>query len=156
MPVTVYGAGAIGGITGAALVEAGHDVLLVDSDAAHVGAMRAQGLTIERDGSATTTPVRAIEPAALGRDLELVLLAVKSQHTPGALRELAPRLASTGFIVSLQNGLNEDLIAQAVGAERTVGCLVNWAADWIAPAASGTAGTARSSSASWTGRSPPA
>src|SRR5206468_2504691 len=36
-------------------------------------------------------------------------------------------------IVSLQNGLNEELIARAVGAGRTVGCLVNWAADWIAP-----------------------
>ena len=35
--------------------------------------------------------------------------------------------------VSLQNGLNEELIARAVGAERTVGCLVNWAADWTAP-----------------------
>jgi ketopantoate reductase len=36
MPITVYGAGAIGGITGAALARAGHDVLLVDSAAAHV------------------------------------------------------------------------------------------------------------------------
>src|SRR5439155_1559977 len=35
--------------------------------------------------------------------------------------------------VSLQNGLSEELIAQAIGAGRTVGCLVNWAADWVAP-----------------------
>jgi len=35
--------------------------------------------------------------------------------------------------VSLQNGLNEELIAAAVGARRTVGCLVNWAADWTGP-----------------------
>jgi len=46
---------------------------------------------------------------------------------------LTPRLAADGAIVSLQNGLNEELIARAVGAPRTVGCLVNWAADWIAP-----------------------
>ena len=31
--VTVYGAGAIGGVTGAALAKAGHDVLLVDQAA---------------------------------------------------------------------------------------------------------------------------
>jgi len=62
-----------------------------------------------------------------------VLLAVKSQDTPAALEVLAPRLAPDGAIVSLQNGLNEELIAAAVGAQRTVGCLVNWAADWQAP-----------------------
>jgi ketopantoate reductase len=39
MKVTVYGAGAIGGTTGAALARAGHDVLLVDSHAPHVGAI---------------------------------------------------------------------------------------------------------------------
>src|SRR4030095_1992867 len=33
----------------------------------------------------------------------------------------------------LQNGLSEELIAQAVGAERTVGCLVSWPAAGPAP-----------------------
>jgi 2-dehydropantoate 2-reductase len=133
MRITVYGAGAIGGITGAALARAGHEVLLVDRDAAHVEAMNGRGLTVEHDGVATRTPARAVEPAGLDGGLELVLLAVKSQHTSDALRVLAPRLAPTGCIVSLQNGLGEELIAQAVGADRTVGCLVNWAADWIEP-----------------------
>ena len=133
MTITVYGAGAIGGVTGAALARAGHDVLLVDRADDHVAAMNAHGLTIEGREGAVTVPVRAVSPGALGSDLELVLLAVKSQDTPGALEVLAERLAPAGAIVSLQNGLNEELIARAVGARRTVGCLVNWAADWIAP-----------------------
>jgi 2-dehydropantoate 2-reductase len=133
MKVTVYGAGAIGGTTGAALARAGHDVLLVDSHAPHVEAINARGLTIERDGQSTTTRVPAVLPAELGRDLPLILLAVKSHHTAEVLREVAPRLAASGTIVSLQNGLSEELIAEAVGASRTVGCLVNWAADWQEP-----------------------
>jgi 2-dehydropantoate 2-reductase len=133
MVVTVYGAGAIGGTTGAALARAGHDVLLVDSHAPHVEAINTEGLTIERDGKVTTTRVRAVTPADLGKDLPLVLLAVKSHHTPEALAELVPRLAPASTVVSLQNGLSEELIAQAIGSERTVGCLVNWAADWIGP-----------------------
>jgi 2-dehydropantoate 2-reductase len=133
MTITVYGAGAIGGVTGAALARVGHDVVLVDRAADHVAAMNAHGLTIERRSGTTTIPVRAITPDALGHDLELVLLAVKSQDTPGALDVLAPRLATDGAIVSLQNGLNEELIASSVGAHRTVGALVNWAADWTAP-----------------------
>jgi 2-dehydropantoate 2-reductase len=133
MTITVYGAGAIGGITGARLAQAGHDVLLVDRAADHVAAINARGLTIETREGSVTIPVRAITPDALGHGLPLVLLAVKSQDTPGALQVLAPRLAADGTIVSLQNGLNEELIAAAVGEHRTVGCLVNWAADWQAP-----------------------
>jgi 2-dehydropantoate 2-reductase len=133
MIITIYGAGAIGGITGARLAQAGHEVLLVDRAEDHVAAMNARGLTIESREGAVTIPVRATTPGALGCGLELVLLAVKSQDTPAALDVLATRLASEGAIVSLQNGLNEELIASAVGAHRTVGCLVNWAADWQAP-----------------------
>jgi 2-dehydropantoate 2-reductase len=131
--ITVYGAGAIGGITGAALARAGHDVLLVDRFDEHVDAINRDGLTVERKGVDTTTKVRAVTPDQLGRDLSLVLLAVKSHHTAEALAVLTSRLAAAGTIVSLQNGLSEELIAEAVGAERTVGCLVNWAADWAAP-----------------------
>jgi 2-dehydropantoate 2-reductase len=133
MTITVYGAGAIGGITGARLAQAGHDVLLVDKAADHVAAMNAGGLTIETREGAVIIPVRASTPEALGSGLALVLLAVKSQDTAAALDVLAPRLAADGAIVSLQNGLNEELIAAVVGAHRTVGCLVNWAADWQAP-----------------------
>jgi 2-dehydropantoate 2-reductase len=133
MTITIYGAGAIGGITGARLAQAGHDVLLVDKADDHVGAMNARGLTIEARGGAVTVPVRAITPGALAAGLELVLLAVKSQDTVAALEVLKPRLAPDGAIVSLQNGLNEETIAATVGERRTVGCLVNWAADWQAP-----------------------
>ncbi len=131
--ITVYGAGAIGGVTGAALARAGHDVLLVDRAADQVAAMNANGLTIDRRDGSLTVPVRAITHDTLGPGLELVLLAVKSQDTPASLEVLTPRLAADGVIVSLQNGLNEERIAAAAGARRTIGCLVNWAADWTAP-----------------------
>ena len=133
MTITVYGAGAIGGSTGARLAQAGHDVLLVDKAADHVAAMNGGGLTFDSRQGSVTIAVRAITPDGLGTGLELVLLAVKSQDTPAALQVLGSRLAPGGAIVSLQNGLNEEFIARAVGAERTVGCLVNWAADWQAP-----------------------
>src|SRR2546422_9709181 len=131
--VTVYGAGAIGGYTGAALARAGHDVLLVDLAEAHVAEMKESGLTIETPEGRWTAPVRAVTPHDFGGQHDLVLLAVKSQHPGDALRTLVPHLAPRGILVSLQNGLNEELIAGHIGAWRTVGCLVNWAADWIAP-----------------------
>src|SRR5205823_6632493 len=50
-----------------------------------------------------------------------------------ALAAVGPRLAPGGFVVSLQNGLNEPVIAAAVGAERVVGAFVNFGADRIGP-----------------------
>jgi 2-dehydropantoate 2-reductase len=133
MAVTIVGAGAIGGVTGASLTRAGHDVLLVDQAADHVAAMNAGGLAIVTPEGVWTAAVRAVTPDALPPTLDLVLLAVKAQHTRVALERIAPRLDARGTVVSLQNGLNEAVIAARVGQARTVGCLVNWAADWIAP-----------------------
>src|SRR2546428_11036847 len=130
MPITIYGAGAIGGITGARLARAGHDVLLVDKAEDHVAAMNARGVTIDSRAGSLTVPVRAITPGALGRDLALVLLAVKSQDTPAALEVLAPRLAADGAIVSLQNGLNEERIAPPVGERPPAARRANWRAAW--------------------------
>src|SRR5882724_13472956 len=115
MTITIFGAGAIGGTTGAALAEAGHDVLLVDNHAPHVEAINAQGLTVEREGKATTTRVRAVLSGDLGQGLDLVMLAVKSHHTGDALGVLVPRLAAGGPGGSPRTGFAGGKIAGAVG-----------------------------------------
>ncbi|MHB8643485.1 MAG: amidase family protein [Gaiellaceae bacterium] len=129
----VVGSGAIGGTVGARMVQAGHSVLFCDADAAHVAALNENGLAIEGPVEEFTVPAQAVSPAALPDALGPVLLAVKSQHTEAALREIVPRLAPDGFVVSLQNGVNEPLIASLAGTERTVGAFVNFGADYLAP-----------------------
>ena len=61
------------------------------------------------------------------------MLAVKAHHTEGAVRALAPHLADDGAVVSAQNGLNEIVIAKVVGEARTIGCFVNFGADYLEP-----------------------
>jgi 2-dehydropantoate 2-reductase len=133
MRVTVWGAGAIGGFTGGSLARAGQDVLLVDSHAEHVAALNADGLAVEDSRGGWRVPVAAALPGTVEGPLGLVLLAVKSPATPEAIEQILPHLGPDSTVVSLQNGLNEELIAQRIGAHRTVGCLVNWSADWLAP-----------------------
>jgi 2-dehydropantoate 2-reductase len=62
-----------------------------------------------------------------------VIIAVKGQFTPAALRTVVPLLAPDGVVISMQNGLNEEQIADAIGAERTIGCLVHYGAYYIEP-----------------------
>jgi 2-dehydropantoate 2-reductase len=128
-PVTVWGAGAMGGSIGAWLRRAGRDVRFVDADAAHVQAIRERGLQITGPVDAFTVRAPAALPSEVDARLGTVLLAVKAHHTDSALDGLAPRLAADGFIVSVQNGLNERTIAARVGERRTVGCFVNFGAD---------------------------
>jgi 2-dehydropantoate 2-reductase len=133
MEYVVVGAGAIGGTVGARLARDGHEVLLCDADPEHVAAVNARGLELEGPVEQLTVRVPAILPDELPDELGAVLLAVKSQHTGAALTAIAPRLAPDGFVVSLQNGVNEPAIADRIGAERTVGGFVNFGADYLAP-----------------------
>ena len=129
----VVGAGAIGGTVGAQLLRAGHDVLFCDADPDHVDAINRDGLRIEGPVETFTVAARAVLPSELPDCLDAVLLAVKAQHTGEALEAVVPRLARDGFVVSLQNGVNEPLVASLVGEERTVGAFVNFGADYLAP-----------------------
>lgn len=119
--IAVVGAGAIGGFVGAKLLDAGVGVTFVEANEAHAAAMREHGLRVS---GATSLHVRP--RVELPDELHTVLLAVKARHTADALETIAPRLARDGFVVSLQNGLEEYRIAAAVGARRTVGAALTF------------------------------
>src|SRR5690348_3430947 len=115
MKLTVVGAGAIGGVCGAYLIKAGHDVTFVDVVEEHVRIINDHGLTIEGINGEFTVPATAIHPRDLAGPLDAVMIAVKALHTEAAARQMLPYLAEDGYIVSLQNGLNEETISAVVG-----------------------------------------
>jgi 2-dehydropantoate 2-reductase len=131
--VTIWGAGAIGAMVGAWLAQAGVDVLLVDTNLAHVEAMKRSGLRITGMRGDHHVSVKVALPEEVEGPLGLVLLAVKCHHTERAVATIQPLLAGHGYVVSMQNGLNEELIAAELGSDRTVGCFVNFSADWQRP-----------------------
>jgi 2-dehydropantoate 2-reductase len=132
-PILIWGAGAIGGTVGAFLARAGKDVLFVDRAAEHVAAIDGTGMRITGSVAEFTTPARATTPEALDGVYDTVFLCVKGQDTAGAIAALKPHLAADGCVVSLQNGLNETVIAEMIGAERPVGAFINFGADYHGP-----------------------
>jgi 2-dehydropantoate 2-reductase len=131
--ILIWGAGAIGGTVGAYLRRAGLPVLFVDRSADHVAAMKQTGLQI-------TGPIEEFQisaPAGLPADLtgrfKLAFLCVKAHDTAAAIDALAPHVAEDGYVVSLQNGLNEQVIAARIGEKRTIGAFVNFGADYLSP-----------------------
>lgn len=131
--VVVWGAGAMGGSIGAGLVRAGHEVLFVDTDRGHAAAIRDSGLRITGPVDDFVVEAHCVAPDVLDPGPGTVLLCVKAHHTRAAMERIAPLLRRDGFVVSVQNGLNERVIAETVGPERTVGCFVNFGADVVEP-----------------------
>ena len=131
--IAVVGAGAIGGMVGACLDDAGYDVTLVDVASEHVQAINERGLRITGVRGERTFRPPAILIDELKGPLRVVFLCVKGHFTEGAMNGIEPLLAPEGVVLSLQNGLNEALIAERVGAGQTVGAFVHFGADLIEP-----------------------
>ena len=131
--IAVVGAGALGGYVGGYLAQHGHDVTLIDGWPEHIETIRSKGL--ELDGvtpeeqftvtKAKTMHLTDVQSLAKQAPIDIAFVAVKSYDTEWATMMIKPYLAPSGFIVSLQNCLNEEKIAGIVGWGKTVGCIAS-------------------------------
>jgi 2-dehydropantoate 2-reductase len=129
--IAIVGAGALGGYVGGTLAHLGHDVTLIDPWPQHVEAIRARGLeldglTPEEKFTARPKILHLMEVQSLIRTpVDVAMVAVKSYDTLWATALIAPYLSERGFIVSLQNCMNEETIASVVGWGRVVGAVAS-------------------------------
>ncbi|WP_293910411.1 2-dehydropantoate 2-reductase [Deinococcus sp.] len=129
--ILIWGAGAIGGVIGAYLIRAGHDVTFVDVAAEHVRAIRTSGLKIVGPIEEFTVQAPAFTPDELQGVWDTIFLCVKAQDTQAAGEALARNLTPGGAVVSVQNGLNPLILNGILGAGRVLGSFVNFGADYL-------------------------
>jgi 2-dehydropantoate 2-reductase len=119
--ICVLGAGALGCAIGGVLTEAGHEVWLVNRNAAQVDAMNSRGLVLRDAGVDRTVKVRAATTAENVGVADLVIVLVKSFHTSQAMEAATSLLGPDTAVLSLQNGLgHEDILADIVGRQRVL------------------------------------
>ena len=108
----IMGAGAIGGVVGARLQQAGRDVILI-ARGAHYAAIAADGLTLETPTERVTLSMSAAPaPDAVRFGAEdVLLLATKSQDTYAALEALHNVAPAGTPVVCLQNGVENERTA---------------------------------------------
>ena len=131
--IAIICAGALGGHVAGYLARDQHDLTLIDMWPEHVEAIRANGLTLSGLTAAEkfTVSVNAIhlsdihDMARKFGGFDIAFVATKSYDTIWAAHLIEPYLAPGGFVVSLQNGINEERIASVVGWGRTVGCIAS-------------------------------
>ena len=128
--IAVVGAGAIGGYVGGQLAERGFDVTLIDPWPEHVEAIRREGLSLEGMTEEEhicprprTLHVTEVQHLAKERPIDIAFIAVKSYDTGWATGLIGQYLAPAGYVVSLQNCMNESRIAAIVGWDKTLGAI---------------------------------
>ncbi len=128
----IYGAGSLGTVLGAYITKNGGKIDLINRNLAHVNALNEKGAHI--GGTVDmTVPVTAITPDQMEGAYDVILLLTKQLQNAEVVSMLKKHLADDGVIVTLQNGLPEPGIAEIVGANRTMGCTVEWGATLSAP-----------------------
>lgn len=119
MRYMIIGAGAVGGVLGGRLAEAGHDVVLV-ARGAQYEALRAGGLRLVTPDGPSTRPIPVVDrPEALELTADDVLvLAVKTQDSTAALDAWSVRPVAGGStagerlpLICAQNGVESERLA---------------------------------------------
>jgi 2-dehydropantoate 2-reductase len=68
-----------------------------------------------------TVPARALPPEEMEKKYGLVILLTKQQENRAAAEQIAPFLEDGGVVLTLQNGIPETGLAEALGEERVMG-----------------------------------
>lgn len=128
--IAVIGAGAVGGYVGGHMARNGHDVTLIDPWPEHIEAIRAKGLhlygmTDEENVVAhpKTMHLTEVQQIAKQAPIDIAIVSVKSYDTEWATTMIAQYLSPGGYVVSLQNCINEERIAGIVGWGRVLGAI---------------------------------
>jgi 2-dehydropantoate 2-reductase len=125
--IAILGSGANGASIGADLLLSGHDVTLVEQWPAHVEAMRADGLTIEtphRTVHVDPPVLHLCELAEQRHPFDVVLMLVKAYDSRWSAQLIRPHLRPTSLVAGVQNGMSTAAIADVVGADRTMGTVI--------------------------------
>ena len=130
--IVIVGAGAVGGYAGSHMVQAGEDVTFIDPWPEHVEHMRKHGLRVTHamDVAEFSVPVRALhvtdaQQLAKEKPVDIAFVCMKSYDTAWATMLIQQYLAADGYVVSLQNCMNEETIAGIVGWGKTLGCIAS-------------------------------
>ncbi len=125
--IAVAGTGVIGTMMGGFLAKAGYDVTVISQfrkdTSEHISR---DGITVKFNDEVFSVKVNAgfsDELKLSDHSFDILLLTGKSNDTELMLKKMLPFLKSDGLVISLQNGINEDVIIPIAGYQRVIPCV---------------------------------
>ena len=135
MKYAIYGAGSLGTVLGAYITKSGTPIDLINRNKAHTTALKEKGAhitgTVEMN-----VKVNALFPDEMKDKYDVIFLMTKQLLNKEVVTFLKDYLTEKGVIVTLQNGIPEPGIAEIIGTDRTIGCVVEWGATMGEPGTS--------------------
>lgn len=132
MRYAIYGAGSLGTVLGAYITKAGTEIDLINRNKAHTEALKKDGAHI-RGTVNMDVRVNALYPSEMNGKYDVILLMTKQLLNKEVVTYLKPFLSEKGVICTLQNGIPEPGIAEIIGNDKTIGCVVEWGATLSEP-----------------------
>jgi 2-dehydropantoate 2-reductase len=130
----VIGAGAVGGITAALLKKKGINVEIVCRNEEYASSVNSNGLFVTGTCGNFNVVIKAYSSVSqVSERKDIILLATKATDMLDAAKDCIGIMKDSSFVVSLQNGICENALADAVGKERVIGCVTGWGATMDSP-----------------------
>ncbi len=128
------GAGAIGGVSAGLIKKQGYDVDIITKYKDLANLITSEGIQVmgSRGNHTVTMPAYATAGELTGK-YDLIFMAVKATDLPEAIESIKPYMHDKSAIITMENGICEDLVASLVGAERTIGCITGWGGTMHSP-----------------------
>lgn len=134
--ILIEGIGGIGGVVAARMILHGYDPVLVTNNPEITAAINANGLQITTPEGASTVPAQAhthLSEVSTDEGFDAAYLIMKANTVLDAVRETMPLLKTDGYVVTFQNGIVEDAVAEVIGRERVVSGIIGWGGTMHAP-----------------------
>jgi 2-dehydropantoate 2-reductase len=153
MKVAIFGAGAIGGMMGVKLAQAGVDVTFI-ARGPHLAAMQANGVTMHSEGETINVRPRCVGSAAEAGRQDYVIVTLKAHALPKAAQDIALMMDDNSALVTAVNGVPYwyfygldgpfagrrvesvdpgGMLSTTLPPARAIGCIVYPAAEVVAP-----------------------
>lgn len=153
MKVAIFGAGAIGGMMGVKLAQAGADVTFI-ARGPHLAAMQANGVVMHSSGETVTVHPRCVSSAEEAGRQDYVIVTLKAHSLPAAAANIALMMDQNSALITAVNGVPYwyfygfegpfkgrrvesvdpgGVLSKTLPPERAIGCVVYPAAEVIAP-----------------------
>jgi len=135
--ILIEGVGGVGGIIAARLTAAGYDPVLVTGNAGIAETITKNGISAKTTTEEFHVLARAYESLdALDEEepFDAAFLIMKANPVVEAAKKTLGFLREDGgYVVTFQNGVVEDAVAGAIGAERVVSGIIGWGATMHSP-----------------------
>jgi 2-dehydropantoate 2-reductase len=134
--ILIEGVGGVGGVIAAELIRAGVEPTLVCGNPGITAAIESRGLQVttpERSFQVEAHAVTSLDDLPAGKRYDVALLIMKANRVMDAAGDTLERLSPDGFVVTFQNGIVEDAVAEVVGVDRLVSGIIGWGATMREP-----------------------